>query len=111
MGGLTRHRAKGSLNQPHLLLTLVCSDSTKEVRKWQEARKGGRGARSRMNNRGEAGFVIPGLNNMVAGWSWSKRTSSDWLGDPTFSPKVRFGQQDLSPLRSLGLWIRTRPSH
>lgn len=67
-----------------------------------------------MDNRawGEAGSGILGLNNMVAGWSWSKRTSSDWLGGPpTFSPKARFGQQGHSPLRSLGLCIRTRPRH
>lgn len=56
----------------------------------------------RLDNRawGEAGFVTLELNNMVAGWSWSNKTSSDWLRDPTFSPKATVGQQGHSPLKS-----------
>lgn len=31
--------------------------------------------------------MILGSNSMVVGRFWSKRTSSDGLGDPTFSPQ------------------------
>lgn len=60
---------------------------------------------------GEAGFAMLGLEGMVVGHIWSKWTSFDGLRDPTFSPKARLEHQGHSTLRSLGLWIRTRPMH
>lgn len=57
------------------------------------------------------GFVMLGLDGMVVDKIWSKRTSSDGLGDPIFSPKVSLGQQGHSQLRSLVLQIGARPRH
>lgn len=100
-------------NQPHLMLTLFFSEFTKEEKMGREKERCEGWGGGRLDNRtwGEAGFVTLELNNMVAGWSWSNKTSSDWLRDPTFSPKATVGQQGHSPLTSLGLWIRTRPRH
>lgn len=42
-----------------------------------------------------------GLDGIVGGQTQSKRTSSDGLRDPTFSPKARLEQRGHSTLRSL----------
>lgn len=42
-----------------------------------------------------------GLDGIVGGQIQSKRTSSDGLGDPTFSPKASLEQQGHRTLRSL----------
>lgn len=55
--------------------------------------------------------ALLGLDGMVVDQIWSKRPSSDGLGDPIVSMKARLGQQGHSHLRLWFLWIRTRSRH
>lgn len=81
-------------------------ESTQKEEEWEEARSICVGVDNKVW--GEAGFVMLWLDDTVVGRIWSKRTSSDGLRKPIFSPKVRLGQQGHSLLRSTRDW---HPQH
>lgn len=77
-------------------------ESTQEE-EWEKARSVCVGVDNKVW--GEAGFVMLQLDGMVVGGIWSKRTSSDGLREPLFSPKVNIlGQQGHRLLRSTKDW-------